>query len=143
MKHIRMIAFSLLLAFTAGSFRAAAFGPKKAMKLEDKINRKTEAMARELGLSEDQQNKMYAILLSRQTKINNIRNGRKHEDLNDEDKKNIKNIREEYKKEIASVLSPEQMAKWKKSRSFSKERQQRIDADPKMPENKREPSDLE
>ncbi len=115
----------------------------KAINLEDRINRKTEAISSELSLSTEQQNKLHDLLLSRQSKIQQIRNGRKPQELSEEDKKNIHAIREEYKNEIKGILTAQQYEKWKQNRKNAKQRQQMINADPNMPDNKREPGDLD
>lgn len=131
---------------SAGETPATAKPNKKQAKsisLEDRINRKTEAIASELSLSTEQQNKLHDLLLSRQTKIQQIRNGRKPQELSAEDKKNIHAIREEYKKEIKGILTAQQYEKWQQNRKNSKQRQQMINADPNMPDNKREPGDLD
>lgn len=143
---IILACLAFALHASAGEIPATAKPNKKQAKsisLEDRINRKTEAIASELSLSTEQQNKLHDLLLSRQTKIQQIRNGRKPQELSAEDKKNIHAIREEYKKEIKGILTAQQYEKWQQNRKNAKQRQQMINADPNMPDNKREPGDLD
>lgn len=71
---------------------------------EERAENQTKRMTKSLGLSEEQQKKVLAL---------NVAQAKSREENNNADREKMKAAREAYQKELATILTPEQLEKLK------------------------------
>jgi hypothetical protein len=121
---------------------AAAKAERKANRMEERAKTKANALAYELKLNDDQRNRLNNLLLKRMTEVSEVRKQQKASPT-PEGKEKMKALKQQYKKELQAILTPEQYKQWEQNRKHSPERQRVIDANPNMPEEKSNPSDID
>lgn len=97
----------------------------KEQKQAERIADRTESMIKELGLSQEQATKVRAMNATLGENMRSVKNA----DLSEEDRKaKMKTLREGYKTELASVLTPEQQKQLKQMREEDRaERKENMD----------------
>ncbi len=94
-------------------------GPK--LTLEERAAKQTEHLNQIVGLSADQASKVATINKSYIEKIQAIRKGKKGE-MTEADKTAIKDLQKQRHAEVKSVLTPEQIEKWKAHHKAEREK---------------------
>lgn len=121
---------------------SASKAERKANRIEERAKTKANALAYELKLNDDQRNRLNDLLLKRMTEASEVRKQQKSSPT-PEGKEKMKALKQQYKKELQAILTPEQYKQWVQNRKHSPERQRVIDSNPNMPEEKSSPSDLD
>ncbi len=124
MKKIILLLLVIVLVNTATAQqvmkRQARPGKNKATP-EQKAHKQSERMEKELALSADQKTKVYAALLNKNQKAQEIRKKYpKGTADNTTKKEEMKLVRKTFTDEMSSILSAEQQNKWKEYREKKK-----------------------
>lgn len=118
MKKILMIAVIFSLSLAAYGQRGGV--QKEMSSPEERAERMTNRMEEQLGLSEDQKQKIYQINLqnaqSRDVEMENRRDEAKQR------RENRQHQMQEQNKEIETILTPEQVEKWGEIRDSNRQR---------------------
>jgi Spy/CpxP family protein refolding chaperone len=116
MKKQIILVFAVLLG-AAGTMAQEPVKPKQKKSPEERADHITSRMTEQLGLSAEQQVKVKAAILERESK-------------RDADIKERKAQMEKMDQELKTVLTPEQYEKYKKKREEMKERRKQSGAAP-------------
>ncbi len=97
-----MIMLGLLVLGTASYAQRGGNGGNATP--EVRAERQTKTMTEKLGLSEDQQKKVYTLQLTRMNKMQELREAQNREGM--------KSANEDFQKSMAAILTPEQAKKY-------------------------------
>lgn len=103
----------VLLSIVAAVFAVSSFahdGGKGPKTPEQVATKKADKLKTELGLTDDQRTKVYAILLDNTTKIQAIK--AKYPNDKKAAQAEIKPLRQASESSIKAILTPEQIVKW-------------------------------
>jgi len=113
----------VLLSIVAAVFAVSSFaqdGGSGSKTPEQIATQKADKLKTELGLSDDQRSKIYAILLENTAKIQAIK--AKYPNDKKAAKAEIRPLRQAADQSIKSILTPEQITKWEALKKAQKEK---------------------
>ena len=113
----------VLLSIVAAVFAVSSFahdGGKGPKTPEQVATKKADKLKTELGLSDDQRTKVYAILLENTTKIQAIK--AKYPNDKKAAQAEIRPLRQAADTSIKAILTPEQITKWEALKKEKKEK---------------------
>ena len=122
MKKIILLLTSIVLSFTAAfAQEVAKDGEHKHSKHHvHRANHRAEHLTKKLGLTEEQKTKIHTISLEGATKVAEA----KKQYANDPKalSKVVKTVRADFRKQMKTILTPEQFAKWEKLKKEGKKK---------------------
>lgn len=110
MKKLSLIVCGLL--FLSASLYAQ---DRKRMSMEDRAKMRSERLAEQLSLSDEQKAKVYAL---------NMKDAKENKKMREERRKQVSSMRDnrqEFNKELTDILTPEQQQKWESLKSERRE----------------------